>query len=43
MNGINIYPSRSGGWIYEVWVAARLVVMGCCRTREAAVQAASLA
>jgi hypothetical protein len=43
MKGIKVYPSKSGGWIYEVWIAARLVVIGCCRTREAAEQAASLA
>jgi len=36
MNAVKIYPSRSGGWIYEVWVAERLIVIGCCHTREAA-------
>ena len=42
MNAVKIYPSRSGGWIYEVWVAARLVVIGWSRTREAAEQEALL-
>ena len=36
MNAIKIYPSRTGGWIYEVWIAARLVVIGWSRSREAA-------
>jgi hypothetical protein len=36
MNGVRIYPARSGGWIYEVWVEARLVVIGWSRSREAA-------
>lgn len=43
MRDVNVYRSESGGWIYEVWIAARLVVIGCCHTREAAVQEASLA
>ena len=38
-----VYPSQSGGWIYEVWIAERPVVIGWCRTREAAEQAAALA
>ena len=42
-NGINIYPAESGGWMYEVWVGARPVVVGWCRTREAAEKAAALA
>jgi hypothetical protein len=36
MNDVKVYPSRSGGWIYEVWVAARLIVIGWSHTREAA-------
>ena len=41
MKRVNIYPATSGGWIYEVWVAARAVVIGCCGTREAAEHEAS--
>lgn len=41
--GVHIYPSRAGGWFYEVWIAARPVVIGWCRTREAAEQQAELA
>ena len=40
---VNVYPSQSGGWIYEVWIESRAVVIGCCRTREAAEHEASLA
>jgi hypothetical protein len=40
---INIYPAESGGWIYEVWISTRAVVIGWCRTREAAEQEAALA
>ena len=40
---VNVYPSQSGGWIYEVWIASRAVVIGCCRTREEAEHEASLA
>jgi hypothetical protein len=36
MNAVKVYASSSGGWIYEVWVAARLIVIGWSRTREAA-------
>ena len=43
MKDVNVYPSESGGWIYEVWIAARLVVIGCCLTREAALHEATLA
>ena len=42
MKDVNIYPA-SGGWMYEVWIAARLVVIGWCRTREAAESEAALA
>jgi hypothetical protein len=38
----NIYPAQAGGWIYEVWIAARPVVVGWCRTREAALHEANL-
>jgi hypothetical protein len=40
---VSVYPAQRGGWIYEVWVAARLVVIGWCRTREAAEHEAALA
>jgi hypothetical protein len=40
---INIYPVASGGWMYEVWIEARPVVVGWCHTKEAAEQEASLA
>ncbi len=43
VNNINVYPARLGGWIYEVWIAARPTVVGWCRTREAAEQEAALA
>ena len=36
MKSINIYKSSAGGWIYEVWFAARAIVIGYCLTREAA-------
>ena len=35
MNDIRIYAAR-GGWLYEVWIASRLVVLGWCATRERA-------
>ena len=38
-----VYPAQRGGWIYEVWIAAWLVVIGGCRTREAAEHDAQLA
>jgi hypothetical protein len=41
MKRVTIYPAESGKWIYEVWVAARAVVIGCCATREAAERQAS--
>lgn len=41
MKSVTIYPGQSGKWIYEVWVAARAVVIGCCATRAAAEQQAS--
>jgi len=40
---IKIYPSERGGWIYEVWIAGRPVVVGWCRTKEAAQYEATLA
>ena len=43
MRDVNVYRSQSGGWIYEVWIAARLVIIGCCLTREAAELEAAIA
>ena len=43
MKTINVYPASAGGWMYEVRIAARPVVIGWCRTREAAVHQAELA
>ena len=43
MHDVRVYPAQSGGWIYEVWIAARPVVIGWCHTREGAVLEASLA
>lgn len=40
---LKIYPAQAGGWIYEVWIAARPVVIGWCHTREAALHEATLA
>ena len=42
MRRVSIYESPEGGWTYEVWVAARAIVIGHCRTREAAVLEAGL-
>ena len=42
MKTISIYKSAAGGWIYEVWIATRAIVIGCCATREAAEAAARL-
>jgi hypothetical protein len=42
MKDVNVYPAQSGGWIYEVWIAKRPVVVGWCHTRQAAEQQASL-
>ena len=36
MNGVKVYPVESGGWMYEVWVEARLVVIGWSHSREGA-------
>ena len=43
MHDVRIYPAKSGGWFYEVWIAERPVVIGWCHTRETAVLEASLA
>ncbi len=43
MNTIHIYPARSGGWMYEVRINNRAVVIGWCHTRAAAEHEASLA
>jgi hypothetical protein len=40
---VKLYAAESGGWIYEVWIARRPVVIGWCHTREAAETEASLA
>ena len=42
MRDTNIYPAESGGWIYEVWISKRPVIIGWCQTREAAEHEASL-
>jgi hypothetical protein len=42
MKHVTIYAGKSGNWIYEVWIATRAVVVGCCSSREAAEQQASL-
>lgn len=39
---VSVYPAESG-WIYEVWIAARLVVIGWCHTKEAAEHEAAVA
>lgn len=43
MKDINVYPAATGGWIYEVWIAARPVVVGWCATREGAEHEARMA
>ena len=40
---VKLYAAESGGWIYEVWIARRPVVIGWCHTREVAEAEASLA
>src|SRR5690349_8236457 len=35
MKRVLIYKSATGGWMYEVWIATRAIVIGHCRTREA--------
>jgi hypothetical protein len=40
MDGSKIYQGI-GGWIYEVWVQGRIVVIGCRATFEAATRAAA--
>lgn len=42
MKSVNIYAA-SGGWLYEVWIASRIVVFGWCATRERAEHEASFA
>jgi hypothetical protein len=39
---VKIRPSASGGWIYEVWIQNRPVVIGWCKTREKAEGEAAL-
>ena len=36
MKEIKVYPAAAGGWIYEIWIAARPVVIGWCAARETA-------
>ena len=43
MRQIRVYPAMDSGWIYEVWIAARAIVIGHCATREAAEEQARLA
>jgi hypothetical protein len=38
---VKIRPS-TGGWIYEVWIENRPVVIGWCKTREKAEDEAAL-
>jgi hypothetical protein len=42
MTDVKVYAAEAGGWIYEVWIAKRPVVVGWCHTRVAAEQQASL-
>jgi hypothetical protein len=40
---VNVYAAQTGGWIYEVWIGHRPVVVGWCHTRQAAEHEAFLA
>ena len=42
MKKVIVYKSGAGGWIYEVWIATRAIVIGRCCTREAAESEAAL-
>ena len=42
MRKTNVYQGQLG-WLWEVWIDARLVVVGCARTRERAELQAKLA
>ena len=42
MRRINVYPARSG-WVWELWIGARIVLLGWCETRERAEVKARLA
>jgi hypothetical protein len=42
MNAVRIYPCGAG-WMFEVWTANRLVVIGTASTRARAEREASLA
>jgi hypothetical protein len=42
MTEVKIHPSATGGWIYEVWIENRPVVVGWCETREKAEGEAAL-
>jgi hypothetical protein len=39
---VKIHPSATGGWIYEVWIENRPVIIGWCKTREKAEDEAAL-
>ena len=41
MKKVSVYKSAEG-WIYEVWIASRAIVIGRCFTREAAEAEAAL-
>ena len=41
MKKVRVYES-AGGWLYEVGIAARAIVIGRCETREAAEAEAAL-
>jgi hypothetical protein len=42
MTEVKIYPVKAGGWMYVVLVAQRAVVIGWCRSRRQAEDAAAL-
>ena len=35
MRQINVYPAEAG-WFWELWIDARVVLVGWCETRERA-------
>lgn len=42
MTEVKVRPSEEGGWIYEVWIEHRPVVIGWCETRAKAEEEAAL-
>ena len=42
MRHVHVYETAAG-WVYEVWIGERAVVIGFATTRERAQQAAELA